>query len=100
MPLDLPPLLRLFPRPRIRDIKLGKHVTGREDHLAHVLWVPRREDQPPIVRVRLEGLDDARELVDALAGVVGFGVNVLCAKVAPLEAVHGAEVALFAVGEA
>ncbi len=45
-------------------------------------------------------VDDLCQLVDALAGVVGLGVDVGGAEMAPLEAVDGAEVADGAVGEA
>ena len=40
------------------------------------------------------------ELVDALARVVGVHVGVLCAEVAPLEPVDGAQVPFLAIGEA
>lgn len=45
-------------------------------------------------------MDDLGQLVDALAGVVGVGVDVLGAKVPPLEAVDGAQVADVAVRQA
>ena len=45
-------------------------------------------------------MDDALQLVDALAGIIGLGVDVLGAKVAPLEAVDGTEVADLAMREA
>ena len=85
---------------RVGDVELSEHVARGEDHLGHVGWVPGAEDQAPVGRVCAERVDDARELVDALAGVVGCGVDVGRAKVPPLEAVNGAEVAGGAVGEA
>ena len=48
----------------------------------------------------LELVDDIGELIDSLAGVVRLGVDVVRAKVAPLEAVHGTEVAYLTVREA
>ena len=45
-------------------------------------------------------MHDARELVDALARVVGLGVDVGGAEMPPLEAVHWAQVAHLAVREA
>lgn len=45
-------------------------------------------------------MDDLGELVDALACVVRLCVDVFRAKVSPLEAIDGAEIADFAVGEA
>ncbi len=64
-----------------------------EDHLRQVGRVPGAEDEAAVVRVGAEGVDDAGQLVDALAGVVGLGVDVGGAEVAPLEAVDGPEVA-------
>ena len=46
-----------------------------------------------------DALDHVGELVDALPAVVGVHVRVRCAGVAPLEAVHGPEVALVAARE-
>jgi hypothetical protein len=75
-------------------------VARREDHARHVGWVPGAEDEAAVVRVRAQRVHDARELVDALAGVVCLGVDVLCAKMPPLKAVDGAEVALLAICQA
>ena len=45
-------------------------------------------------------MNHVRQLVDALAGIVRSGVLVLGAEVAPLEAVHRAQVAFLSVREA
>lgn len=45
------------------------------------------------VDAHLNGVNDLRQLVHALSCVVGVHVRVLGAKVAPLEAIHGAEIA-------
>lgn len=84
----------------VGDVELGKHVARREDHLVHVGGVPGGKDQATVVRVGAQLVDNLGELVDSLARVVRLGVDVLGAKVPPLEAVHGAEVADLAVGEA
>lgn len=73
-----------------RPGRVGRARTGR---------VPRAEQDAAVGRVLLDLADDLGQLVDALARVVGRRVLVLCAKVPPLEAVDGAEVALGAVAE-
>lgn len=83
----------------VRYVELGKHVAGRQGHALKVLWVPRAEDHSAVVGAVAQLVDDFGQLVDAPAGVVGLGIDVLCAKVPPLEAVDGAQVADLAVGE-
>lgn len=62
-------------------------------------WVPSAEDDPAVRRVVLDLVDAVGELIHALALVVGLAVDILCAEVSPLEAVHRAEVAFFAMRE-
>jgi hypothetical protein len=62
-------------------------------------WVPGSEDDAPVVWLGLDLLHHLFELVHPLSGVVGVHVLVARAKVAPLEAVHRAEVALLAVAQ-
>jgi hypothetical protein len=87
-------------RPRVRDVKLGKHVARRQGHLLDVGRVPGAQDDAAVVGVVAQLVDDLGELVDALARVVGARVRVLGAKVPPLEAVDGAQVAHLAVRQA
>jgi hypothetical protein len=68
----------------VGDVELGHHVAGRERHLAQRGRVPRRQDQAPVGRVALDAVDELRELVHALPGVVGVHVGVGRAEVAPL----------------
>lgn len=75
-------------------------MARREDHLGQILGVPRAQNEPSVVGIRLERLDDARQLVISLACIVGLGIDVLGTEVAPLETVYGTQVADFAVGEA
>ena len=75
-------------------------MARRQRHFLQIGWVPGAQDDSAVVRVLFELADDFGELVDALARVVCVAVLVLCAKVAPLEALHRAEIAFFAVGEA
>ena len=83
-----------------RDVKLCKHVAGRKGHLAQIGRVPGGEDDAPVVRPCAELVHHVRELVDALAGVVGARIDVLGPEVAPLEAVHRPEIAFFAPTQA
>lgn len=84
----------------VGDVKLGKHVARWEDHLLQIGGVPGRKDQTTIVWVGAQLVNNLGELVDSLARVVRLGVDVLGAKVPPLEAIHGTEVADLAVVEA
>lgn len=84
----------------VRDVELGKHVAGRQGHALEVSRIPGAEDHSPVVRVGAKLVDDLGQLVDALAGVVCLCVDVLGAKVSPLEAVDGAQVTDLAVGQA
>lgn len=72
-------------------------MARRQGHDLEVLGVPGAQNDPPVVRVRLELVDHLRELVDALARVVRLGVDILGAKVPPLEPIDGAQVAHLAV---
>lgn len=85
---------------RVGDVELGKHVAWRQHHARHVGRVPSAQHQPPIERVRPQGVHDPRQLVHALAYVVCFRVDVFRAEMPPLEAVHGAEIADLALREA
>ena len=58
-----------------------------------------RQDDPAVVRLVLERVEDGGDLVDTLPGVVGVHVDVLGTEVAPLPAIHGTEVALLAVSQ-
>ena len=78
------------------------NTTKREEK--RTLSVPRDEHDAPVVRAAAlflasDTLDHVGELVDAQPAVVGVHVHVRCARVAPLEAVHGPEVALVAARE-
>lgn len=72
-------------------------MARRQDHKLEVLGVPSTKNHAAVVRVRAELVHDLGELVDALARVVCVAVGVFGAKVAPLEAVDGAQVAHLAV---
>jgi hypothetical protein len=85
---------------RERNVKLRKHVARRQRHFLEISRVPRAQDNPTIVRVLFQFPHHFGQLVDSLARVVCVAVLVLCAEVAPLETVDGAEVAFFAVREA
>lgn len=82
------------------DVELTKHVAGGEGHDVQIGRVPGGHDDAAVFGVVLDFVNAFRELVDALAGVVGVHVLVFGAEVAPLEAVDGAEVADVAVLEA
>lgn len=87
-------------RPRVRHVELRKHVARRQRHDLEVLGVPRAHDDAPVVGVRPQLVHHVGQLVDALTRVVRARVDVLGAKVPPLEPVHGAQVAHGAVGQA
>jgi hypothetical protein len=63
-------------------------------------WVPSAEDDPPVCRVILDLPNAFRKLIDTLSLIIGLTVDVFCAKMSPLEAVDGAQVALGAVSKA
>jgi len=93
-------ILRLFSRPRVGDVELGKHVAWWQHHLREILGVPGAEDEAAIVGIGAEGVDDALQLIDPLPCVVGLGIDIVSAKVAPLEAVNRAKIPHFAVRQA
>ena len=55
-------------------------------------WIPSTDDNPTVVWVGLDGVNDLSQLVHSLAGVVGMHVNVLGTKVSPLEAINRTKV--------
>lgn len=85
--------------PGVGDVELGKHVAGRQGHALKVFGVPCAEDHSAVVRVVAELVNDLGQLVDALAGIVGLCVDIFGAKVAPLEAVDGTQVAGLTMSE-
>ena len=54
--------------------------------------VPCTHDDPPVVGVGLDGVDDLSQLVHPLPAVVRVHVHILGPKVPPLEAIHWPEV--------
>ena len=74
-------------------------MAGGKRHLLQRRGVPRGEQDAAIVGVVLDLVDHLRELIHALSLVVRVHVPVLRAEVAPLEAVHGPEIALLAVAQ-
>jgi hypothetical protein len=62
--------------------------------------IPRAEYDAAVGRVVLDLADALPQLVDALPRVVLIAVRVLRAKVAPLETVHGPQIALAAMAQA
>ena len=54
--------------------------------------VPSAHDDPPVVGVGLDGVDDLSQLIYPLSAVVSMHVHVLGPKVPPLEAIHRTEV--------
>ena len=67
-------------------------MTRRQRHEFQILRVPRTEDDPPIVRVVLELMYNLCQLVHSLPSVISLGIDILGAKVAPLETIHWPEV--------
>lgn len=60
-----------------------------QSHLFQIGGVPRAHDNAAIEGVVDELVHNIFELVDTLAGVIRLGVDVLGAKVPPLESIHG-----------
>lgn len=81
-------------------VELGKHVAGGQGHAAEVAGVPGGDYDAAIVGRRAQLVDDVGELVDALPRVVGVEIDVVGAKVTPLETVDGPKVADLAMGQA
>merc|ERR550519_360284 len=94
------PLVELAGQLPVSNIELDQAVTGRQGHLVQVRGVPGAHDDPPVVGLGLDPLDDLRELVDPLAAVVGVHVHVLSTEVSPLKAVDGTEVSLLTLCKA
>ena len=99
-------------------VKLAHHMTRRERHLwdccgfdqrpltSHSHFnasltrrVPRAKNDPSIGGVASNLVDALLELVDTLPLIIGIAINVRRAKMAPLEPIHGPEIALAAVSQ-
>ena len=65
-----------------------------QGHLVQVERVPRGQHDAAVLGRAPDGRDARLQLVDPLARVVRVGAGILCAKVSPLEAIHGAEIPL------
>lgn len=75
-------------------------MARRQSHKLQVLRIPSTKNNPSIIRIILELMNDFRELVNTLSCVVCLSIDVLGAKVPPLEAINRTEVAHCAMGEA
>lgn len=75
-------------------------MAGWQDHLLEVGRVPGCEDEAAVVGVRPQLMDEFGNLVDTLSSVVRLGVNILGAKVSPLETVDRTKVTLLTVSQA
>ena len=80
-------LVKLAAQFAVAHVELKKGVAGGERHLVELADVPRADDEPAAVGVGFDLRNDLVDLVDAPA--IGR------APVAPLRAVHAAEVAVF-----
>ena len=81
----------------VGNVELGKHVARRQGHVGQGGRVPGGQHDAPVGRVVLQQAHHLSQLVHALPAVVGVAVGVGRPKVAPLEAVDGAQVALLPV---
>jgi len=62
--------------------------------------IPSRKDHAAIVGVSFKRMNQVSQLVHTLASIVSVHVDILGPKVAPLEPIHGTEIALLTIGEA
>ena len=79
-------LIELAGEPPARHVELKQRMAGQQSHLLELAHVPGAHDQAARVRVRLDLLDDVRELID--------GATVRRGQAAPLLAVNRAELAV------
>ena len=69
-------------------------MAGRERHLIHLRWIPCGYHHAAIARIFFYGVNEMRELIYSFSRIVRIMVFIRRSKVAPLEAVDGAEIAL------
>mmetsp|Transcript_25276 Transcript_25276/g.61324 ORF Transcript_25276/g.61324 Transcript_25276/m.61324 type:complete len:261 (-) Transcript_25276:620-1402(-) len=81
------------------DVELAEHVAWGESHDPEVGRVPGAEQDPTVVGVGLDCVNDLGQLIHPLSGIVGVHVSILCAKVSPLEPVDRTEVPLLPVAQ-
>ena len=98
----LPFLPPVDPPRRIRElhVKLRKHMTRRQRHLAQIRHVPRTQNDPSVIRVVLQLPDDLSDLIHAFARVICLRVDVFGSEMPPLEPVDRTQVAFCTVREA
>jgi hypothetical protein len=84
---------------RKRDIKLRKHMTGRQNHQFQILRIPRRKNHPTIIRIRAQLVYNIGNLINALSRIIGLRILIFRAEMAPLETVDGTQVANFTVSQ-
>ena len=90
-------LVHLAAKLAVGHVELREHVARRKSHLLECRRVPRREQDTPVRGVGFDLMDHLSQLVHPLVAIVRVTVCVLGAKVPPLEAVDGTQVALLAV---
>src|SRR5690554_5114501 len=88
------PLIELAAKPAFRDVELEERMAGRESDLIGLEGIPSRDDVAASVWVRLEPLDELRDLIEAVRQVAIGPLG--RAEIPPLVAVDRPEIALFA----
>jgi hypothetical protein len=74
-------------------------MTRRQSHKLQILWIPRTQDNPPVIRVVLQLMNHLRQLIDTLASIIRLGIDILCAEMPPLEPVDRTKITDCAVGD-
>lgn len=78
-------LVKLAREFAVAHVELAHGRTRRQRHLLDIIGVPCGEDDATALRVGLDLPDHPCQLTDALAGVVGLLVHVVCTPMAPLK---------------
>lgn len=100
-------LLLLLPLPecglpsgciRKTDIKLRHQMTRWQRHPAQILNVPRRQQNPAIIRLCLQFRNHLFDLVDTLSRIIRVTIFIFRPKMTPLKPIDGSQVTFFTEG--
>lgn len=92
-------LVQLTRQLAVTHVELAQGVAGGQSHEGQVFGVPGAHDDPSVLWILFDGVNDLLQLVDTLSCVICVHVCVLGTKVPPLETIHRAQVALLSLCE-
>ena len=82
------------------DVELSEEMTWRQGHEMEMGGIPGGQDDPSIIGMISQPIENMLQLIDALAGIIRLSIEVGGAEMTPLEAIDRTEITLDSIVEA